>query len=50
MEKESNIELNITTWCYIGILHKESNIELNITTWCYIGILHKESDILDIEI
>jgi len=26
MEKEPNIELDITTWCVIGILYKELDI------------------------
>ena len=37
IEKELNIELDITTWCYIGIPHKELDI-LDIETWYYISI------------
>ena len=37
MEKELNIELDITTWCLIGILYKELDI-LDIKTWYYISI------------
>ena len=37
MEKESNKELDITTWCFIDILYKESDI-LDIEIWYYISI------------
>jgi hypothetical protein len=37
IEKELNIELDIITWCVIGILYKELDI-LDIKTWYYISI------------
>ena len=37
IKKELNIELDITTWCLIGILYKELDI-LNIKTWYCISI------------
>jgi len=37
MEKELNIELDITTWCLIDIPYKESDM-LDIKTWYYISI------------
>jgi len=37
MEKEPNIELDIITWCLIGIPYKESDI-LDIKTWYYVSI------------
>jgi len=37
IEKELNIELDITTWCLVDILYKKLDI-LNIKTWYYVSI------------